>query len=494
MYLDLSGYMSRFYTLGINLANMFKDGFKTATNSFSEVFDSIITQMYNTNSVTTATIGANLGNQLKTGFRTAMGETDSFDMTLNSIYQTLSGYSVQFNTLGVNLANFFKDGVRTGLGELTTAVYDAIQNIYTSNAVSIYTVGVNLGSSFKDGIVESFEFTDSFTNAITTAFASAEGTVNSAISNVCAAGVSTAETSYSSYYTVGINLINGLSDGIQAASSSTQSATAIACAAGILAVVAALDLYTTAGNTLASALATGIRNGVDEVNSAVNDLVSSACSTISSAATDTFTTAGYNAALGFANGISDGSFAAVNAATAMATAASNAAKSALNEHSPSRVFFGIGDYAAQGLALGMEDRTNMVERAGANIATSAIAGYNSVAGGSLFDMNTSIIPSIDYAAISSNTGKLDFSATMNRLIADPVKTSADRMAETQARFEASNQKIVDGLSAVQNDLSAYTTAVANSETAMYLDGKKVASSLAKPMNKAMGTLARQSKL
>lgn len=472
--------VQQFTTVGVNLANMFKSGLQqgfTSSDGSSISITSImgsLTTSINEQQQAMTTAGTNLANWFKTGFSQAFSSLDSLNTSLNSMISTLNGYYQNFYTAGVNMAGAFRDGFKSSIGTVEIPI-DTVVSQVDSASTDFSTSGASAMSNYADGM------------SANTGLAATQASYAS--SNAASA----ASSGSGSFYAPGASAMISYASGMTSGGNYATAAMTVINAAVIISTLSASSAYMAAGTTLANSFASGLRAGSGMASAAATVVAAAACAAIS-IGNAVFYAAGYNAALGFANGISSGSFAAVIAARAMANAASNAAQKALDEHSPSKVFFGIGDYAAQGLALGMEDRTNMVERAGANIATSAIAGYNSVAGGSLFDMNTSIIPSIDYASISSNTGKLDFSATMNRLIADPVKTSADRMAETQARFEASNQKIVDGLSAVQNDLSAYTTAVANSETAMYLDGKKVASSLAKPMNKAMGTLARQSKL
>ena len=406
----------------------------TDTNGYGDIGSNIINTIntsLTTNLPLLATTATTVGTTLVTNLTTALSSVD-FTTILSSI-------TIQFTNFGITLqAN-------------------------GTAAMAMFGVGLMAGASTVSGSINSF-------------MSSIVSSVNSAAVQLTAAGLA-AMTMYSAGFIAG-------------------SGTAITSASTVMASVSATitaysTRFTAYGLQLSVRFAAGITSGVTVARVAAAAVMSAACAEISKQ-TSVFNNAGYNAALGFAEGINSGSYKATIAARAMANAAATAAQKALDEHSPSKVFKGIGDFAAQGLAIGMTDRTSMVENAGSDIATALITGYNS-ASSDLMGLNSSIIPTIDYAALRSNTGKLDFSATMNRLIADPVKTSADRMAETQARFEASNQKIVDGLSAVQNDLSAYTTAVANSETAMYVDGNKLASSIVKPMNKQLGILSKRNR-
>ena len=65
------------------------------------------------------------------------------------------------------------------------------------------------------------------------------------------------------------------------------------------------------------------------------------------------------------------------------------------------------------------------------------------------------------------------------------------MTETQKAIEASNTQVLNAINELNDNLGSYADAVANSETAMYVDGKKLASSIAKPMNQQLGVLSRR---
>ena len=467
-----------FLTVGINLANYFKMGLQQGFNSTdgtgisaSGIVTSLTTEI-GMQSQSMVTAGTNLANWFKNGFTQAFTTLDSMSMSLNSLILTIGTYYTNFNTAGVNLGNAFKDGFGLSLSTLGEKI-SAISTQLSEAGASLYTVGQSMASSLSSGFGENV------------------GNISGTITTACFAGVASAISTYGLYTAAGGFLGSGLITGFLIGAGAITTACLMAGGLGAVAAQGTAGLYVIAGDTLSKALASGITSGTNAVTSAISALVSAACSTIASAATSAFNSAGYNAAIGFANGINNGAYAATIAARAMANAAADAAQKALDEHSPSKVFYGIGDFAGQGLAIGMADTRTLVEKNAAMLATASVDGFNSIAGGGLLDLNSSIVPTIDYASLSSNTGKLDFSATMNRLISDPIKTSADLMAETQAKFDASNQKIVDSLSAVQSDLSAYTDAISNTETAMYLDGKKVASSLAKPMNREMGKLSKR---
>lgn len=104
------------------------------------------------------------------------------------------------------------------------------------------------------------------------------------------------------------------------------------------------------------------------INAAVN-IVRSAASSMASA--------GRNFVMGFVNGIRGAIGAAASAAASMARAAMSSAKAALGIHSPSRVMRDeVGYYVAAGMAVGMRDNADLVQKAANRMAESAIPSVN----------------------------------------------------------------------------------------------------------------------
>ncbi len=469
-----------FLTVGINLANYFKmglqQGFSSASSDSTSISASSIvttlTAQIETQSTAMVAAGTNLANWFKTGFSQAFSTTESLNMALNGLILTIGTYYVNFNTAGINLGNAFKDGLRTSLSDATGPISDIAVSLGSMNP-SFTAAGANAMSAYASGMLASV------------------GLAATHASEAASRALDALNAYSGSFISPGQTAMFWYGAGISAGSSDASAGIRVVAINALSTLMSYANQFLTQGRTHVSCYALGLHDGIGAVRSSAQAVVSAACSVFAGMSSSAFYSAGAYAAQGFANGISSGAYAASIAARAMANAAATAAQKALDEHSPSKVFYGIGDFAVQGLAIAMLDGRSLVEKNAALLATASVNGFNSIAGNGLLDLNSSIVPTIDYASLSSNTGKLDFSATMNRLISDPIKTSADLMAETQAKFDASNQKIVDGLSAVQSDLSAYTDAISNSETAMYLDGKKVASSLAKPMDREFGKLAKR---
>ena len=169
---------------------------------------------------------------------------------------------------------------------------------------------------------------------------------------------------------VGSDIVNSISQGISGASGNLKTAMN-----GVLSILTSTAKskngeFKSAGAKMSSNLASGIKSGKASVNSAVTSTVSGAASKLRSYY-GSFNSAGSYLAQGFASGIRSGSFAASVAARAMANAAKNAAAKALNEHSPSKVGYKIGDFFGVGFTNGIANNFVDSSRAGTKMADNA---------------------------------------------------------------------------------------------------------------------------
>lgn len=77
---------------------------------------------------------------------------------------------------------------------------------------------------------------------------------------------------------------------------------------------------------------------------------------------------------GFTAGIGDNMYKAEAKSKAMAAAAAQAAKKELDEHSPSKVFFGIGEYGGEGFTEGLDSKVPDAEASGVELGEAAYSG------------------------------------------------------------------------------------------------------------------------
>lgn len=273
------------------------------------------------------------------------------------------------------------------------------------------------------------------------------------------------------------------------------------------------DDFKSAGTKLISELISGMESKLNELNNknwgAILDTGLSTVLNSIKSYRGNFHQVGVYVAEGFANGITDGTNSAVNAASRMAAAAINAAKKEAGVHSPSRVFYQIGDYVVQGFVNGIDDNAKMATRSSELMAAKTVSAFNRVIRNidtNAIDMTPRITPVMDLsnvyagsANISNLLGDQSFSAKLVGIqpYASPLSMMSAQqsaMEEYQASVMASNNTLQGSIDGMREDLNAYTTAVESQETAMYVDGKKLATTIAKPMNQQLGTLSRRQRL
>ncbi len=121
---------------------------------------------------------------------------------------------------------------------------------------------------------------------------------------------------------------------------------------------------------------------------------------------------GYNLCQGLVNGIQAGTPMVVNAAYALGLAANAATRNATAVESPSKVFKEIGRYLAVGMAIGIEDNTDKVEKASTQMGNAAIDRMRMVAASVLDFLNTdnsfepTIRPVLDLSGIQNGTADI----------------------------------------------------------------------------------------
>lgn len=251
------------------------------------------------------------------------------------------------------------NGVKSfeGIGDISSGVdgaekvASAVKNLSGVDFSSIASGLGNLGKSFS---------------GFASAASSLSGVGNIIVNNL----VTPIKNAAKQLSSVGSNIVNSISEGISGASGNLKTAMN-----GVLSTLTSTAKskngeFKSAGAKMSSNLASGIKSGKASVNSAVTSTVSGAASNLRSYY-GSFTSAGSYLAQGFASGIRSGSFAASVAARAMANAAKNAAARALNEHSPSKVGYKIGDFFGVGFTNGIANNFVDSSRAGTKMADNA---------------------------------------------------------------------------------------------------------------------------
>ena len=255
--------------------------------------------------------------------------------------------------------------------------------------------------------------------------------------------------------------------------------------------------FLSSGKQVTESLINGMRNGLNHIPTMFNSTISTAASNLRSFRSS-FYSAGAYVADGFAFGINSQVGIVTAAAEGIAKAAYHAAKEALAIHSPSKVFGWIGEMTVEGFVNRVDGMTNDVRKSGYGMAESVINGFNELDMSSISD--PSIRPVMDLSMVIRQASDL---SSMLSTSTSPIKADIDFIGRLERqnggdyqdkmfdRLISATDKNAKELSDLRGDLSRYNDSIAGQETAVYVDGKKLASTIAKPMNKQLGLLSRK---
>ena len=142
-----------------------------------------------------------------------------------------------------------------------------------------------------------------------------------------------------------------------------------------------------------------------------------------------------------------------------------------------------------------------VEDASANVGKTAISSMQSTMKNIDFDSDISSRPTITPIVDSNNIKFLSGLQTNKDLslnvkfadfnIKDPYQMMQDDFIKS---IESSNSRVLESINGLRNDMSNYNDSISNMENSVYVDGKKLASSIAKPMNQELGTIYKRGRL
>ena len=371
---------------------------------------------------------------------------------------------------------------KTKLGDIKTAI--------SENATGISTEFTNMKTSISDASTGLGGTVQTEMSNLSSYVSSGGSSTRSALT-----GLTSAFTSFKSDVSTAMkNTVNSLETSLSSAQSK---------------IDGYKQPFYDSGKALADNLSRGISENVKEVKSSFTGKIDGAVSAVRGKRQD-FYDAGEWLVQGFIAGMEAWIDRAANRAAAMANAAESAAKAALDEHSPSRVFRKIGSFAGEGLVLGMDDMRDSVAKSGMAIGRSATKGLNDslVKIQSFIDGDRSLTPSItpviDTSPLLSNTRGIENLLSRSNLgirsnirgleaIRNVVSTNS-MLEQYQSDLMTSNRDLRDSITDLRGDMSKYASAIESQETAVYVDGKKLASTIAKPMNQQLGIRSRRGSL
>ena len=431
--------------------------------------------------------------------------------SLQSDFST-SGLKTKFENLGTAAANFATMTAGKDYGSCSAAV-DALNSVakftsgltdFSGDGVTSFVSAVNeLAKTNVAGLVAAFQNAgpqltvagSGLMQNLAAGVTAGSGAATSAVTAVVSNMVTSCTTAVATFGQSGTSAMTNLAAGINGSSAAPTSAVRIVVTAMISAASSMGSKFHSVGAKMMSSLASGISSNASKAKSAASSALSGVASTLRGYY-DGFYSAGAWCAIGLAHGITSKTSAVTASARSIARAAVEAANKEAGVGSPAKKFITIGKWCVMGLAVGFRKNTKIAEKAGGDLSKAVVQTAQDTMdllnGYSNFKMGyASITPVIDSKNFGRYTGSLDLSANISRVISEPIKSNATLMAETQKAIEASNTQVLNAINELNDNLGSYADAVANTETAMYVDGKKLASSIAKPMNQQLGVLSRR---
>ena len=194
-----------------------------------------------------------------------------------------------------------------------------------------------------------------------------------------------------------------------------------------------------------------------------------------------------------------------SAAASIANTAIQTIKKKGEEGSPWKTTIQSGRFAAQGLAIGIRKDADLAKVESVKMVSGALSSFDQVLND--YDFNAEYTPSIrpvvDLSNLKTSTEAistlmdttanvgLDYSTTkeLARKVGQ-VRNSTQEMRQYQSDMIASNQTVTDAINSLRNDVSNIDL-TKQPPTELYIDGKKLASTIAKPMDQALGLRQRR---
>lgn len=368
----------------------------------------------------------------------------------------MTNFASSLEIMGANGIEAFVRGFENSMDRVQAAVNTmlgyvtrALEKGQTQSASAAIAIGAGIASAISLGIRMRQSDTLAQTQALVDALVNkVRGTLTPAL-----------------FTNIGTLAMMGLNTGIQSKSSlvtNTSTTVATKTLTTFKINLSSTKLRAVAESAM-NALASGISGRSYHVNSAAIQLCNTVIQTFQrNINSNTLRGVGQNAAMGLAYGIQDKIYAIANAAIRAAVAAVEAAKKALDEHSPSKVFYGIGENVDKGFANGILAFTGLVSNASEHMAedaitstTDAMSGLTSLADSiDLSNINPVITPSMDFTQLQEDYDTLN--AMMNRSIATTYQTAsginAGFMGSAQ-RQRSMEELTLQGISASINGLN-----------------------------------------
>lgn len=336
----------------------FGSGIKSYSDSISGIdtgiMSSVITQVNRL--VEMAKGMAELDTSGMSGFSTALIQLgnngiDGFINAFTDASGRVTSAATSMLTTFINAANAQKGNLTSTFTTMMQAVLTPLTNYQTQ----FNTAGSTLMTKFISGIK------------------SQDGNTKTAITNIINGCITAINNKQIQFNTAGANLMIKLIAGIKSKDYETRNAFVNILSSCLTAIANKYPEFQNAGMQCMIKFIAGIKEKAEEVKTAFTGNLNASVTAIRDYH-DQFKQAGAYLVEGFADGISENTYRAEAKARAMARAAAEAAEYELDEHSPSRVGYHIGDFFGLGFVNAIGTYAVKAYNASAEMADSAKTG------------------------------------------------------------------------------------------------------------------------
>lgn len=336
----------------------FGSGIKSYSDSISGIdtgiMSSVITQVNRL--VEMAKGMAELDTSGMSGFSTALIQLgnngiDGFINAFTDASGRVTSAATSMLTTFINAANAQKGNLTSTFTTMMQAVLTTLTNYQTQ----FNTAGSTLMTKFISGIK------------------SQDGNTKTAITNIISGCITAINNKQTQFNTAGANLMIKLIAGVKSKDYETRNAFVNILSSCLTAIANKYPEFQNAGMQCMTKFIAGVKEKAEEVKTAFTGNLNASVTAIRDYH-DQFKQAGAYLVEGFADGISENTYRAEAKARAMARAAAEAAEDELDEHSPSRVGYHIGDFFGLGFVNAIGTYAVKAYNASAEMADSAKTG------------------------------------------------------------------------------------------------------------------------
>lgn len=381
------------------------------------------------------------------------------------------------NTGGI--AGFFAgDQDVSGFGQQLVSLGRGIK-AYSDSVAGISAEAINNSVSAIKNLVKTI-------NSMSGLDSSGVSSFKTALSSLAKSGISSFVKAFSGstskLTSVGANMMNAVIKGVKSKRGTLNSTVSTVVNSISKSLKGETGSMNSAGADLMTQLAKGITSKKNVPLQAVQNVAISAASGAKGSYSD-FYSAGANLVRGFANGISSNFYLAAARARAMASAAAKAAEDELDEHSPSRVGYRIGDYFGVAFVNAIGDYADKAYKASSSMASSARMGLSQAVSkisdviNSDVDTQPTIRPVLDLSSVQNGVG------TINQMFGN--SPSVGVLANVGAISSTMDKRIqndgtgdvVSAINKLRKDISTLEKPSYNINGLTYDDGSNVTSAV-----------------